>query len=365
MPQLIIPAVTIGAGLYTSRQQEKSAKSAQEAQEAALAQQQQTAQTQGQEIKAAGREAAEKITAAGKPTEEESARQARYKGKALTPGEELMTQAGPISQAVARRIQANVERPAGTYEEGSLMPAVREQIEKRVKTPGLDFDTSSADFERAVGEPVWRALKARGIAPPPGSEGGGLGTQQYMKQVVPYLTEQRQAQVNKDIEAGNLMAQYEDALSRGDINAANNYANQAREMQQYYEGVENVLSEAIRQRLYESGIASAEAEQRGVEGGASTIVSGTQPVTQALTDMFGNRMTRAQEQQDTANAAIWQALKDIFSNIPTGTENTSTLYGGAEPTKVSPSAGLPTTTYQQLGTSGLPLALLQRLQYSK
>lgn len=186
----------------------------------------------------AAREAERRITEVGRPTAAETARLGRYQERAVTPAETLMTQAGPISQAVARRIQ------------------------ERVETPGLEYQRDLPAYEAGVTQPLWRALKARGIAPPPGVEGGGLGTQQYMKGAEPALALLRAKQIGLDISRGQ------------------EYGAEAREYKGWYEKLEDMLSEALRKRQIAGvtkgvsyGVAGEEAYGERMIGGRETEVS--------------------------------------------------------------------------------------------
>jgi hypothetical protein len=182
-------------------------KSREEKEAQAREQQAQESRRQAEQERAAAQEAERRITEAGKPTAEETTRLARYKEKAVTPGETLMTQTGPIAQAVARRVQ------------------------ERVEAPGMDYDPATT--MGVLGPELWRGLKQRGIAPPPGAEGGGgLGTQQYMKGALPTLAQLRQQQISEDITRGQ------------------QYGTEARGLQTGYEDLERILAEALSQRRY-------------------------------------------------------------------------------------------------------------------
>lgn len=196
-----------------------------------LAQEQRAA---GERQRAAGIAAQERITQVGKPTAEETGRLERYRTKATTPGETLMTQAGPISQAVARRIQ------------------------ERIDQPGMDFDVASDAYAEQIGAPLWRGLKARGIAPRPGAE-GGLGVSQYMESALPAMSILRSQQIGKDITRGT------------------EYGREARQEVGIYEELERWLSEAMRGREVGGvqigapyGIAGEQAYGAGMVGGAQT-----------------------------------------------------------------------------------------------
>lgn len=307
----------------------KTSSKANKAEQTAAEQRQSAEQTAGLETQSAANEAERRLTeagktargqmtAAGEPSAEETSRLNRYRSKALTPAETLMTESGPISQAVARRIQQNVERPVGTYEEGSLMPEartrikegmarpvgtyeegslmpeVRARIRERVVNPGLDYERDLPAYAEGVSEPLWRSLKARGIAPPPGSEGGGLGTQQFMKGAEPALAELRARAIAEDIERGTAFGGYEEAtraenIERGaafggyeeaqkkeDIGAGQQYGTEARGLQDLWTRLEDVLGEAIQGRRYEAGIEGASAEQLGVREGAPYGVKGAE-----------------------------------------------------------------------------------------
>jgi hypothetical protein len=240
----------------------KSAKTAASQAEGQANQQMQNVQDQAEQVKQAGINANKQMTAVSQPTAEEQARLARYNTQSNTPAESLMTQAGPISQAVARRVQ------------------------ERVNNPGMDYDTNSQAFEQSVGTPVWAALKARGITPAPGdTTGGGLGTTQYMKSVVPYLASQRSNQINTDITRGQTYDTSANALQKG------------------WTDLENQLGEAIQSRLQAGGLAGAAAEQTGATAGSQLNVSGTNEQTQNLIDQFLGRLKQAQGQAESYSNA--------------------------------------------------------------
>lgn len=298
MPQIIPAVIAVATSVYSSSQQKKQAESAQRAAEEQAAGQREIAQTEGQVIKAAGVKAGETITAAGQPTAEELARQERYRTKATTPGETLLTQAGPISMAVARRIQ------------------------ERVETPGMDYDPATT--MEVLGPELWRGLKARGIAPRPGSE-PGLGGQQYMKGALPYLAQLREGAISRDISRGA------------------EYGAEARKEQQYYETIENILSEAIRERLYQSGIIGAEAEQRGVTTGGQTIVGGTQATLPALQALTTERWRTAAAGQAGAEGDLSSIILDMLQGLGGGTQTPTKTPKG--PVDIS---GQPTPYERQL-----------------
>lgn len=264
-----------------------SSSKANKAEQTAAEQRQTAEQTAGLETQAAANEAERRLTeagktargqmmAAGEPSAEETSRLNRYRSKALTPAETLMTESGPISQAVARRIQQNVERPVGTYEEGSLLPEARARVKERIVKPGLDYERDLPAYTEGVTNPLWRSLKARGIAPPPGSEGGGLGTQQFMKGAEPALAELRAKAISEDIDRGTAFGGYEEAQKREDIGAGQQYGTEARGLQDLWTRLEDVLGEAIQGRRYEAGMEGASAEQLGVREGAPYGVKGAE-----------------------------------------------------------------------------------------
>jgi len=284
----IAAAITASAviGGYSAHQSNKLAKSAKGSAEYEARLQREIAQQQGEEIKEAGKKAAGQITTAGQSTPEEQARLSRYKGKATTPAEQLMTEAGPISQAVARRVQ------------------------ERVDQPGMDYDVNSADFEKSVGTPVWASLKARGITPAPGdTTGGGLGTTQYMKSVVPYLASLRSGQINTDIARGQ------------------EYGTQAQNLQNYYTDLENQLGEAIRSRLYESGIKAAGAEQTGITAGGQTIAGGASDAASTLSNLYANQLAGANAQGAESGDALANALSAFLMYQGSKTPSTSGTSG--------------------------------------
>lgn len=188
--------------------------------------------TAGERQLAAGQAAEARLTAVGKPTTEETTRRTRYRTQATTPGETLMTQAGPISMAVSRRIA------------------------ERVETPGMDYDPSTT--MDILGPELWRGLKQRGIAPRPGAE-PGLGGEQYMRTALPYLAKERETAISRDIERGRA------------------YGEEARGESKYFEELLYDLSEALRGREVGGvttgapyGIEGEEAYGAGMVGGAQT-----------------------------------------------------------------------------------------------
>jgi hypothetical protein len=228
---------------------------------------------------AAGLEAQKKIIEAGQQTPAETERLSRYTTAAKTPGETLLQQAGPISQAVARRIQ------------------------ERIDQPGLDYDTNQAAFTEGVTNPLWRALKARGIVPPPGAEGGGgLATQQYMKGAEPALASLRSAQINTDITRGQ------------------EYGQSATELNKYYQELENTLSEAIRNRQVQT-----------TEAGVPYGVQGTQLKGQGMTAAEAinqaevqSRYAQKAEDKTAIGKSIGTALALALA-IPTGGASLMTI----------------------------------------
>lgn len=192
-----------------ARQQEE------QAQRNAAALQAEAARKAQQEIIASGNTVRQNLTEAAQSTGEETSRLSRYQGKAGTPGETLMTQTGPIAQAVARRVQ------------------------ERVETPGLDYERNLPAYVESVSNPVWRALKARGIVPPPGTE-GGLATQQAIVEIEPALAQLRTGQISSDISRGQ------------------QYTDEARQTQSYYEDLEQGLANLLAER-------TSSASQRGAE----------------------------------------------------------------------------------------------------
>jgi len=246
----------------------------------------------GERERATAREAERRIIEVGKPTAEETARLGRYREKAVTPGETLMTQAGPISQAVARRVQ------------------------ERVETPGLEFQRDLPAYEAGVTEPLWRALKARGIAPPPGVEGGGLGTQQYMKGAEPALAGLRSEAVSRDIERGLA------------------YGTEARALPMRYEDLENILSEALRSRQVAGvtggvpyGVAGEEAYGRGRVGAATTEAE------------YAAQRAEAQRQKRAEEGELVRMLAELGITLATG--------GAAAPAVAAGRMVKPGTTFQQ------------------
>lgn len=203
----------------SSKAQQTAAQSAQDAERRAA-----------EENYQAGLEARRMIMEAGKETPAETERLGRYTTAAKTPGETLLQQAGPISQAVARRIQERIDRP------------------------GLDYERNLPAYTEGITQPLWRSLKARGIAPPPGTEGGGLATQQYMKGAEPALAGLRAGQISEDITRGE------------------RYGASAIELNKFYQELENTLAEAIRGRQIQT-----------TEEGAPYAVRGTQLKGQGMT----------------------------------------------------------------------------------
>lgn len=299
----------------------------------------------GEEIRAASERAKQELIAQGKltrqqmieaglPTPEESERLARARGKATTSAEALMTEAGPIAQAVARRIQERVDRP------------------------GLDYDTQSAAFTEGVTAPLWRTLKARGIVSPPGAEGGGgLTTQQYMKGAEPALAELRANAIAEDISRGQ------------------EYGEQGRTLQKFWAEMERLLGEALRNRQYESGIRGAEAEQLGVTGGAPYGVSGAEAagrgrITAADINQaeVNKRYARQNEEKQRMGETIGQILASVLSGgAAAGTGGAAAGMGTvltAPPNYYKSKAARITPSIRGIKpeySSELPLALQKRL----
>lgn len=328
-----IPYFPIGGGKSSS----KSSKAEQTAAEQSVEAQRKA----GEETKAAALEAERKLIEAGgiargqmlaaaEPTAEETERRERYKAKALTPGETLMTQAGPISQAVARRIQ------------------------ERIDTPGLDYSRDLPAYTEGITAPLWRALKGRGIVPPPGAEGGGgLATQQYMKGAEPALAALRA-----------------EAIS-GDITRGERYGTEARSLQQLYEQVENALAEAIRGRQFEAGIKGAEAAQLGTREGAPYGVTGAQAKGAGYTTAAQINQEEVQRRYDRARAEE-KAIGDMVAQLITTAVTTAAAGGaGAAGAGTIPPAppkmpslkqsGYWGSTPPSAGGTDLPLALQMRL----
>ncbi len=213
----------------------KAAKSAEEAriraESEAAAAAEAAAQAAERKLIASGETAAGEITAAGQPKAEETERLARYKEKAVTPGETLLTQTGPIAQALAKRVQ------------------------ERIDQPGLDYQRDLPAYTAGVTEPLWRSLKARGIAAPPGAE-AGLGGQQYMKGAEPALAALRAGAISEDIGRGE------------------RYGEVARGYQGSYEELEGILADLIRGRQFDAETLAPQVKMRGVETGAPYGPSG-------------------------------------------------------------------------------------------
>lgn len=302
----------------------KSSSKANKAEQTAAQQRQEAEQKAGTEtqiaaneaerrLMEAGKTARSQMMAAGEPSAEETGRLGRYKTKAITPGETLMTESGPISQAVARRIQERVERPVGTYEEGSLMPEARARIRERLEKPGLDYERDLPAYVEGIHQPLWRSLKARGIAPPPGSEGGGLGAQQYMKGAEPVLAELRAKAISEDIERGTAFGGYEEAQQAEDIARGEEYGKEARGLQDFWTQLEGILSEAIQERRYQAGLSGAEAEQLGIREGAQYGVKGAEAKGAGLTEAA--RIN--QEEVNTRYARKREEATQLGKNIGT------------------------------------------------
>lgn len=265
-----------------------------------------------QKLIQAGQTARSQMLETGKPTTEETGRLQRYTTKATAPAESLLTESGPISQAIAKRIQ------------------------ERSETPGLDYSTQSEAFAEGVSKPLWRALKQRGIAPPPGSEGGGLGTEQYMKGAAPALAELRSNAINQDITRGQ------------------QYGDTARSYQNIYTNLESALAEAIRNRAYESGMQGALAEQQGVSQGAPYGYQGTVARGTGMAEAERINQEEVQRRRDRQRAeqeAIGQAL---FSFIPRIEDN-----------KLSWGPQYPTTKKTETKTEPSMSAALQKRIYGR
>lgn len=270
---------------------------AQEQEDITRQQREQTERQAGERERQAALESQKRLTEAGQAKPEETERLSRYKEKALTPGETLLTQQGPIAQALAKRIQ------------------------ERVETPGLDYQRDLPAYEAGVTEPLWRALKQRGIAPPPGSEGGGLGTQQYMKGAEPALAFLRSGAITQDISRGQ------------------EYGREARGAQGRYEDLESMLAEAIRGRQFgaETGAApySLTAEERRSRG--ERTAAGI-----AQEYKSGEARRREAEQKERADR-IERVMSAVIGNYSQAGKTGAGIQGGQ---------GGQMTGYQQAG--GLP-----------
>lgn len=162
--------------------------------------QQDATQQAATQQKAAGASANKQITDASQPSETEKSLQNTYTQKANKAPETLMQEGGPIAQALSQRVL------------------------ERANNPGMDYDT--ANIDKAIGTPIWAGLKARGIAAQPGDKtGGGVGTEQYMQQMVPYLAQGRQAQVNTDISNAKSYGDSANALLQYFMTGGTNLAN--------------------------------------------------------------------------------------------------------------------------------------------
>lgn len=285
-----------------SSKKEKSAKNAEEEriraeQDAAKAAQAANEKAKA-EVLAGGEKAAGDITLAGQPKQEETERLARYKSKATTPGETLLQEAGPISQAVARRIQ------------------------ERVETPGLDYTRDLPAYAEGVTTPLWRALKSRGIAPQPGTE-GGLGTQQFMKGAEPALAELRGRAVSEDIARGQ------------------GYGEEARAEQDWWTQIEASLADLIRGRQSEAETLAPQVRYGSVSEGAPYGVSGT--------TAYGAGMTEAARIKSESAQRAWEKkqeqLKDYgryaaeLASVLMGTNKPQ--YGGGKTANVASMGNVP------------------------
>lgn len=195
---------------------------------------QEAADKAASEQRAAGQAANKQITEAGKPSQTELNYQGMYDKKAMQAPETTMQEGGPIAQALSQRIL------------------------ERTKTPGLDFDMNSAAIGENIGKPLWASLKARGIAAPPGSEGGGLGSQQYFQGAIPQ------------------MAQLRANAAGTDISNATNYGNIANALQQYFTTGGTNLANLLRNRQLQAAIPGAQAQQSGTNLGSQTQLSQAQ-----------------------------------------------------------------------------------------
>ena len=289
----------------------KEKKSAQTAAEQAI-----NAQMEAAKLKQSTAEQAKAdIEAAGKATPDETQRMARYTTKATTPAEQLMTEAGPISQAVSQRIL------------------------ERTQNPGMDFDTASKNWADYIGTPVWRSIKQRGIAAPPGSEGGGLGTEQYMTQVAPALTQARSNQINTD------------------ITNAQNYGNVANALQQYYGTQESNLSEAIRQRLIDT-----------IQSGSAYGYQGASDYGTGLTnaaDINQKEVVSRYTQKDEQNAQLGKMIGLALAGAGTGFLAAPALAGLGIGTMASTGIGALGGASAGLGGGGSSANALQIAQLLK
>lgn len=193
------------------------------------------------------------IIKAGQASPEEKQLQTRYMTKMNQTPESLLTEAGPVSQAVAQRIQ------------------------ERVNNPGMDYDVSS--INTAIGNPIWAGLKARGITAPAGSEGGGLGTEQYMQQMVPYLAEGRQNQINTDITRGQTYGQ--SALTQSNLQTS--------------------LADAISQALSNRNL-------QATETGVPYEVSGANKAAEINQNYYDTKFQEQQAQNEAIGKMVAMAL---------------------------------------------------------
>ena len=189
----------------------------------------------GQSLYETGQSAKQSMLDVGKQTPEEKTRMERLTTATTQPAETLTTQAGPISQALAQRIL------------------------DRTNQPGLDYDTQSADFIKGVSDPLWRNLKSRGIVPAPGALGGGLASQQFLKEAAPSLAELRTNQINSDLARAQ---EYQ-------TTALNNQNQQATLLEALDSAIRNRDIEATR-IAQDYGIAGTQAQGSGNIGSAQT-----------------------------------------------------------------------------------------------
>ena len=124
-----------------------------------------------------------------------------------------------------------------------------------------------------------------------------------------------------------------------DISRGTEYGAQARGYKSNYEELENILAEAIRSRLYQSGILGASAEQEGLTRGSETLMGGSQTARSqsGLNELYGRRETEAQANKNAYDSAMISMLDKIVSGlggVGTGTPTTGTKGGSVDLAKI-------------------------------
>ncbi|CAK0754825.1 hypothetical protein CCP1ISM_50008 [Azospirillaceae bacterium] len=274
---IVVAGAAGGAGIEAnqSAKSKSAAKTAENIAQGREAGQRELVNTQSEEMKQSGIKGNKQITDASAITPAEQQRSSGFTTKANTPAEQLMTQSGPIAQAVANRIQ------------------------ERVNTPGMDYNVGA--INQSIGNPIWASLKKRGITAQPGDvTGGGLGTEQYMQQMVPYLAQGRQQAIGGDIQRGET------------------YGNEANTLSQLYQNLDKDYATALQNRIQQGAISGANLETQANIAGGSSDISGNQAAMQPLNTLYGDAYNNAMASKSGYDAAMLQSYNQILDAITMG-----------------------------------------------